>query len=56
MFSPNGRQLSIIRMALGKMGRQVYGPSVKHFEALGSTSTILQADMYAINVCEQERA
>jgi RNase H len=29
----------------------IYGPSIRYFEALGSSPTIFQAEMYAINVC-----
>jgi RNase H len=29
----------------------IYGPSIRYFEPLGSTPTIFQAEMYAINVC-----
>jgi RNase H len=29
----------------------IYGPSLRHYEALGTTPTIFQAEMYAINVC-----
>ena len=35
----------------GLVGMGIYGPSLRHFEALGSTPTIFQAEMYAINVC-----
>jgi hypothetical protein len=33
------------------MGMGIYGPSLRHYEALGNTPTIFQAEMYAINVC-----
>jgi hypothetical protein len=29
----------------------IYGPSLRNYEALGTTPTIFQAKMYAINVC-----
>ena len=35
----------------GLVGMGIFGPSVRHFEALGTTPTIFQAEMYAINVC-----
>jgi hypothetical protein len=35
----------------GMTGMGIYGPSVRHYEALGASTTIFQAEMYAINVC-----
>lgn len=35
----------------GKTGMGIYGPTVRYYEALGSTPTIFQAEVYAINVC-----
>jgi RNase H len=35
----------------GMVGMEIYGPSIRYFETLGSTPTIFQAGMYAINVC-----
>ena len=35
----------------GLVGMGIYGPSLRYFESLGSTPTIFQAEMYAINVC-----
>jgi hypothetical protein len=35
----------------GQVGMAIYGPSLRHYEALGTTPTIFQAEMYAINVC-----
>jgi hypothetical protein len=29
----------------------IFGPSVRYSEALGATTTMFQAEMYAINVC-----
>jgi hypothetical protein len=36
---------------VGLVGMGIYGPSLRHYEALGTTPTIFQAEMYAINVC-----
>jgi hypothetical protein len=38
----------------GLVGIGIYGPSIRHYEALGSTPTIFQAEMYAINVCARK--
>lgn len=35
----------------GSVGIGIYGPSLRYHEALGTTPTIFQAEMYAINVC-----
>jgi hypothetical protein len=35
----------------GLVGMGIYGPSLRHHEALGTKPTIFQAEMYAINVC-----
>jgi hypothetical protein len=32
-------------------GMGIFGPSVRYYEALGASTTIFQAEMYAINVC-----
>jgi hypothetical protein len=35
----------------GQVGMGIYGPSLRQYEALGTTPTIFQAEMYTINVC-----
>jgi RNase H len=35
----------------GQVGMGICGPSLRHYEALGTTPTIFQAEMNAINVC-----
>jgi ribonuclease HI len=35
----------------GMTGMGIYGPSLRYYETLGSSATIFQAEMYAINVC-----
>jgi hypothetical protein len=35
----------------GLVGMGISGPSLRHYEALGTTPTIFQAEMNAINVC-----
>jgi ribonuclease HI len=37
----------------GMTGMGIYGPSVRYYEALGASTTIFQAEMYAINVCSR---
>jgi ribonuclease HI len=32
-------------------GMGVFSPSLRYYEALGASTTIFQAEMYAINVC-----
>jgi hypothetical protein len=32
-------------------GMGIFGPYVRYYAALGASTTIFQAEMYAINVC-----
>jgi hypothetical protein len=38
----------------GLVGMGIYGPSIRYFEALGSTPTIFQVEIHAKNVCLTE--
>jgi ribonuclease HI len=38
----------------GSVGIGAYGPSLRHYEALGTTPTIFQAEMYAIMICAKK--
>jgi hypothetical protein len=35
----------------GMTGMGIYGQSVRYYEALAASTTIFQAEMYAVNVC-----